>query len=69
MVRMPKVWGLSKAQANYREAPRPGVRCVDCKFMFPPLAIGGCRYVRGVIHASDTCDEFSPRRKDGTPPA
>lgn len=63
-----KIWGLSKAQANYRPAPRSGVRCRDCKFMFPPLAIGGCRYVRGVIHGSDTCNEFSPRRKDAAPP-
>jgi hypothetical protein len=29
--------------------------------MFPRLAIGGCRYVRGVTHAEDTCDEFKPR--------
>jgi hypothetical protein len=29
--------------------------------MFPRLAIGGCRYVRGVIHADDICDEFKPR--------
>jgi MFS family permease len=28
--------------------------------MFPRLAIGGCRYVRGVIHAGDFCDEFEP---------
>jgi hypothetical protein len=29
--------------------------------VFPRLAIGGCRYVRSVIHAEDTCDEFEPR--------
>jgi hypothetical protein len=29
--------------------------------MFPRLSIGGCRYVRGVIHNDDTCDEFKPR--------
>jgi hypothetical protein len=58
---MQKVWGLSKAQANYRPAPTPEVRCQVCKLMFPRLAIGGCRYVRGVIHASDTCNEFTPR--------
>jgi hypothetical protein len=34
--------------------------------MFPRLAIGGCRLVRGVIHASDTCNEFTPRTKDTT---
>ena len=59
---MPKVWGLSKPEANYRPAPKPQVRCRDCKYMFPPLAIGGCRYVRCVIEGSHTCDEFSPRR-------
>ncbi|HWC70486.1 MAG TPA: hypothetical protein VG993_04910 [Actinomycetota bacterium] len=58
---MPKVQGLSKSEANYRPAPKPTVRCAECKFMFPRLAIGGCRYVRGVIHAGDTCDEFTPR--------
>ncbi len=42
---MPSVQGLSKAQANYRKA----------------VSVGGCRYVRGVIHADDTCDEFKPR--------
>jgi hypothetical protein len=61
MVLMPKVWGLSKGQANYRPAPKPEVRCQVCKYMFPRLAIGGCRYVRGVIRASDTCNEFTPR--------
>jgi hypothetical protein len=30
--------------------------------MFPRLSIGGCRYVRGVIHNADICDEFKPRR-------
>jgi hypothetical protein len=65
---MAKVWGLSKAQANYRKAPRPGVRCRDCKFMFPPLAVGGCRLVRGLIHGDDTCDEFAPRSASGPAP-
>jgi hypothetical protein len=58
---MPKVQGLSKSEANYRPAAKPSVRCAECRFMFPRLAIGGCRYVRGVIHAGDTCDEFMPR--------
>jgi hypothetical protein len=34
--------------------------------MFPRLAVGGCRYVRGVIHAGDTCDEFKPRRSESS---
>lgn len=59
---MPKVQGLSKSEANYRPAPTPSVRCDECRFMFPRLAVGGCRYVRGVIHQGDTCDEFMPRR-------
>ena len=58
---MPKVQGLSKAEANYRPAPKPQVRCAECKFMFPRLSVGGCRFVRGVIHAGNTCDEFTPR--------
>jgi hypothetical protein len=56
-----RIWGLSKRAANYRPAPKPEVRCEACKYMFPPLALGGCRLVRGVIQASATCDEFTPR--------
>jgi hypothetical protein len=56
-----RVWGLSKKQANYRPAPKPELRCHGCKYMFPPLALGGCRLVRGLIQASATCDEFTPR--------
>jgi hypothetical protein len=59
---MPRIQGLSKADANYRRAENLELRCGECKFMFPRLAIGGCRYVRGVIHAHDTCDEFNPLR-------
>jgi hypothetical protein len=59
---MPKVQGLSKEAAHYRPAPDPTVRCAECKFMFPRLSVGGCRYVRGVIHAGDMCDGFMPRR-------
>jgi hypothetical protein len=42
-----RVWGLSKKRANYRPAPKTEVRCDRCKYMFPPLALGGCRLVRG----------------------
>jgi len=63
---VPKVQGLSKAQANYRKAENPRSSCGECKFMFPRLAVGGCRYVRGVIHAGDTCDEFKPRQPQGS---
>jgi hypothetical protein len=59
---MPAVQGLSKAAANYRPATNAEVRCDTCAFMFPRLAIGGCRYVRGVIHAKDVCDEFKPAK-------
>jgi hypothetical protein len=30
--------------------------------VFPPLALGGCRLVRGPIRGSATCDHFTPRR-------
>jgi hypothetical protein len=60
-----RVWGLSKKGASYRPAPMPDVRCDRCKYMFPPLALGGCRLVRGLIRGSATCDEFSPRRTVG----
>ncbi|MBI2237626.1 MAG: hypothetical protein HYU54_03760 [Actinobacteria bacterium] len=59
---MPRMWGLSKAAAKYRPAPRLEVRCGACKYMFPKFAIGGCRYVRGVISAPYTCDQFAPAR-------
>ena len=59
---MAKIWGLSKKEANYRPAPNPDVRCATCKFMFPPLAVGGCRLVRGLIQGSSTCDHYTPRR-------
>jgi hypothetical protein len=64
---MPAVQGLSKAAAHYRPATKPEFSCGECKFMFPRLAIGGCRYVRGVIRPDDTCDEFSSRRPDANP--
>jgi hypothetical protein len=65
---VPSVWGLSKTQANYRDAPTPAVQCKVCKFMFPPLAVGSCRFVRGVIEGSKTCDEFAPRKSGQTQP-
>jgi hypothetical protein len=63
---MPKVQGLSKTAANYRKAENPKFSCHECTFMFPRLSIGGCRYVRGVIHADDTCDEFKSRGATGS---
>jgi hypothetical protein len=56
-----RIWGLSKQAANYRKATAADVRCDRCKYMFPTLAIGGCRLVRGVIRDSAICDEFKPR--------
>lgn len=66
-----KIWGSSKHAANYRPAPADDIRCDRCKFMFPPMSLGGCRYVRGVIRGSATCDYFGARRPagDATPPA
>ena len=66
---MPNVWGLSKQAANYRPSTKPERRCRECRFMFPRLGIGGCRYVRGVIHADDFCDEFAPRQGGRPPPS
>ena len=57
-----RIWGLSKRAARYRDAPSDDVRCKRCAYMFPPLALGGCRLVRGVIRGSATCDEFRPRK-------
>jgi len=56
-----RIWTFSKKDAQYGPAPTPAVRCDTCKFMFPPLALGGCRLVRGLIHGSDSCKEFAPR--------
>ena len=33
-----------------------------CAYMFPPLGLGGCKLVRGVIRGSATCDEFKARK-------
>jgi hypothetical protein len=55
------IWSLSKTQANYGPAPSPEVRCDHCRYMFPRLGIGGCRLIRGVIHAGDSCKEFTAR--------
>ena len=57
----PKTWGLSKKQANYRPASSTQTSCLECKWMFPRLAFGSCKYVRGLIQGSATCDEFEPR--------
>ncbi len=66
---MPTVQGLSKSAAGYRRATKPEYSCKECAFMFPRLSIGGCRYVRGVIHAGDTCNEFTPRHnRSGSAP-
>jgi hypothetical protein len=58
----PKTWGLSKQEANYRPASSPAASCIVCKWMFPRLSVGSCKYVRGIIQGSATCDEFEPRR-------
>jgi hypothetical protein len=65
---MTKIWGLSKNEANYGPATTPDVRCDHCKYMFPRIGLGGCRLVRGVIHASDSCKEFAPRGASRTEP-
>jgi hypothetical protein len=62
------IWNLSKTEAKYGPAPSPEVRCDHCRYMAPRLAIGGCRLVRGVIHAGDSCKEFAPRESGRTQP-
>ncbi len=57
----PKTWSLTKEAARYRPALKPEVSCKACTWMFPRLAYGSCKYVRGVIEGSATCDEFEPR--------
>ena len=57
----PKTWSLTKEAANYHPAPKPEVSCKECKWMFPRLAYGSCKYVKGVIEGSATCDEFESR--------
>ena len=57
----PGTWSLSKSDANYRPAPKPEVSCAACSWMFPRLTVGSCKYVRGIVQASATCDEFEPR--------
>jgi hypothetical protein len=64
---MPSTWGLTKEAAHYRPAPKLEVRCDACAFMFPRAAFGSCKYVRGVIRAEYTCDEFAPREKPSSP--
>ncbi len=63
----PKTWGLSKEEARYRPAAKPEVSCVACKWMFPRLSVGSCKYVRGMIEGSATCDEFEPLKPKGSP--
>ena len=58
----PGTWSLTKEAARYRPAPKPEVSCKACTWMFPRLAVGSCKYVRGVVEATATCDEFEPRR-------
>jgi hypothetical protein len=65
---MATIWGLSKREASYGPASTPEVRCERCKYMFPPLAFGGCRLVRGLIRGSDSCKEFVPRRPASADP-
>jgi len=65
---MTAIWGLSKANAKYGPAPTAETRCDRCKFMFPRLALGGCRLVRGVISGSSSCKEFVPRHPASSRP-
>ena len=61
----PGIWSLSKKAANYRHAANSDASCGNCRYMFPRLAVGGCRLVRGLIRNGDTCDQFTPRQSGG----
>ena len=63
---MAGVWSLSKKAADYGSASSAVVRCDRCKYMFPRIGVGGCRLVRGVIRASASCKEFTPRKASST---
>jgi hypothetical protein len=56
-----EIWALSKDEAEYGPASTPDVRCDRCRYMFPRLAYGGCRLVRGLIRGADSCKKFEPR--------
>ena len=61
----PKTWGMSKEEAGYRPAPKPEVTCKVCQWMFPRLSLGSCKYVRGIVSADATCNEFERKRPHG----
>jgi hypothetical protein len=56
----PGTWSLSKEDAGYKPASKPEVSCIKCKWMFPRLSVGSCKFVRGMIEGSATCNEFQP---------
>jgi hypothetical protein len=59
----PNTWGQSKGEVRYKPSPQPQVACKECMWMFPRLARGSCKYVRGIIEATATCDLFEPRKR------
>jgi hypothetical protein len=59
----PKTWGQTRNDVHYKPAPQPQVACKECMWMFPRLPLGSCKYVRGVIEATATCDLFEPRKR------
>lgn len=56
------IWAYSKTEVRYRPAERDGVRCDQCRLMFPRAGLGSCKIVRGPIRGAYTCDEFVPIR-------
>lgn len=57
-----KVWGLSKAEADYGPSPSPEFECRNCKYMFPKLPLGTCKLVRGSIRGDHSCKVFEPAK-------
>jgi hypothetical protein len=59
---MPRIQGLSKKVGELSARPDALCSMPECEYMWPNLSVAGCRYVRGVIHADDVCDEFASER-------
>lgn len=57
---------LSKRAVRYR--PASGLeRCGSCAMFHPRRRLERCDLVRGVIRASDVCDRFIAKLKEGRP--
>jgi hypothetical protein len=53
---------VSKATAQYRDAPNHGQRCGDCVFYIPP---GVCHIVEGFISSNGWSRYYTARPRSG----